>query len=555
MKKLLLILFVPSILFSSSIKIIKPRLAFPDISLKGMNISINVILDDINQDSISAVLFSHFDTIGIPVIAISNPDSNQWIMQTNIPYDIQSDLYSLILNAGVITDTQYNAISVIDSYPEYFSFIQITDPHIGYSTSTSEYLGIAISEINFINPDFVILTGDVAEKGNNPEWYEESIDSLKKLRIPVFCISGNHDWYNWMYMPTDENNYLEIINPYPDYSFTFGNSYFLLMDTGPDDMPSFTSNCYGLNNVQLDWINSKLIEYSGFTNGFVFIHGPFYDDEGSENRYGLSEFIALCDTFNIDMVLCGHTHKNKFFDINGVRHSGNIYPVEGTKYVQTTTNGKGDYEDCGYRLIRIGPDSILNYSVDYNEDGIRDFDSALKLDRLGIQYSYNTDSTNAQAIIINDNNECFNLARLYFTMSSDTIYKCDKGEIVRQKNGQLLVELDSFPPKFTDTINITPSNEIGIRETNMLKTGETLLVSPSVFYSQCKIKYINSVNFDYTISIYSANGRKVKTIRSGCENIVVWKGDDDNDRKLSPGMYFIMIEGKNKPGKKVFLIR
>lgn|GEM_PF-3175430 len=554
MKRVLLLfffLFIPYIINSFNLKIISPRLAMPVITDSAI-IEIDIAIDTNEFSELYTTVFSDKDTAVVNLYPIENVDSNVWKFYASLP-SIPHGLYSLAVWFNAYRDTQYNAIDYIDSFPSSFKFIQFSDPHVGYSDNTSKYIGETVRDINFINPDFAILTGDFAEKGNHPEWYEEALDSLKRLRVPVYVISGNHDWYNWMYLPTDENNYLEYVNPFANYSFEFGNSFFILLDSGEDDLPSFTSNCYGLTDAQIVWTDSVLSRYQEDKTGFIFMHGPFWDDENNENRYGKEQFIELCSAYNVDMVFCGHVHKNKFFDKDGNRYTGDIYPISGTKFIQTTTSGKSDYENCGYRLIRIQNDSILNYSTDPDGDGTRNFATSLMLSSIDESYVLTTDSLNAAIIVRNNSNETFKNTKIYIDMNPDTTYKVSVGNIISSNNGHLIIRISTVEPNSLDSVVVSPIDYSGLGR-HMYNISGKIRIVPNPFNSKCKIYFDRKNKNIIKGKIYSLIGREVKRFETNGD-FYIWNGCDNEGKVVPQGSYMIVIDGEREFTKKFFKMK
>ena len=544
-------LFIPCFVYPFTLKIVSPRLAKPIIT-DSSTIEIDIAIDTNQFAHLYTTVFSDNDTSVIKLFPVAKVDSNLWKFYADVG-NLPKGLYSIAVWFNAYRDTQFNAIDIIDSFPSSFKFIQFSDPHVGYSENTSKYIGETVRDINFINPDFVILTGDVAEKGNHPEWYKEALDSVKRLKMPVYIISGNHDWYNWMYLPTDENNYLNYVNPFANYSFEFGNSYFILLDTGEDDLPSFTSNCYGLTDNQLDWLKNMLTKYQTDKPGFIFMHGPFQDDENNENRYGKNQFVNLCDAYSVDMVLCGHVHKNKFFDENDNRYTGDIYPILGTKYVQTTTSGKSDYSNCGYRLIRVNGDSILNYSTDPDGDGIRNFATSLMLSSVDVRSNISADSQHASIIIINRSHETFKNSRVYVSMKGDTTYHVSFGNIIKSSHGNLAINIPCFLPVSTETLKVFPTSVSGIKGNNN-KIVTYISASPNPFSQKCNLYFIRRNNLPIKGAIYSLNGREIRGF-SITGNSYLWNGRDNNGKNVSPGTYIVKLTGHKKIMEKIYKMK
>lgn len=68
----------------------------------------------------------------------------------------------------------------------------ISDLHVGALAFKYELLERVINEVNEMNPDVVIITGDITENGYHME-FKEADDYLKKIEPPMLVIPGNHD--------------------------------------------------------------------------------------------------------------------------------------------------------------------------------------------------------------------------------------------------------------------------------------------------------------------------------------------------------------------------
>ncbi|HEX3013155.1 MAG TPA: metallophosphoesterase [Methanobacterium sp.] len=69
---------------------------------------------------------------------------------------------------------------------------QISDTHIG-PTRNSGFMKEIVEKIDALNPDLVLITGDLVEGtvGLHPSMF----DSINKLKSPIFFVTGNHDMY------------------------------------------------------------------------------------------------------------------------------------------------------------------------------------------------------------------------------------------------------------------------------------------------------------------------------------------------------------------------
>lgn len=79
------------------------------------------------------------------------------------------------------------------------SFVQLSDLHIG-STVSARYVRNVVNKTLAINPDCIVLTGDIGDA--EPRRHVDAIQELARLKAPlgVFLVLGNHE----MYWPTEE---------------------------------------------------------------------------------------------------------------------------------------------------------------------------------------------------------------------------------------------------------------------------------------------------------------------------------------------------------------
>lgn len=70
-------------------------------------------------------------------------------------------------------------------------FVILTDIHIG-SEGRGHLARRAVQDINEIDPEFVVIPGDITEDGE-PEQFREVKEILDGLRCPYYTVLGNHD--------------------------------------------------------------------------------------------------------------------------------------------------------------------------------------------------------------------------------------------------------------------------------------------------------------------------------------------------------------------------
>ncbi|MFG6116851.1 metallophosphoesterase [Halobacillus sp. MO56] len=75
-----------------------------------------------------------------------------------------------------------------------FKIVQFSDTHVGFHYNL-EQLEKVVDQINGLEPDLILFTGDLVDKPNAYEWDGRIVEVLKKLQAPngKFWIYGNHD--------------------------------------------------------------------------------------------------------------------------------------------------------------------------------------------------------------------------------------------------------------------------------------------------------------------------------------------------------------------------
>lgn len=215
-----------------------------------------------------------------------------------------------------------------------FYFVHITDTHIMHKffdrneISKKKLKSVLDRVCSFENkPAFVVITGDLTEWGGNKIsgalncqvfascLYKKDGQFYADVNysIPIYTTPGNHDYcfnrnlYNYLKYIKNEENY--IIN-YKDISLFFINSgpnYY----AEPDDWLDLYGN--GLCNCTIEWLNNSLNNCSS-RHKIILMHHPAINKRNNQGEmtdviaYNREKFIELCESYNVDIVLTGHTH-------------------------------------------------------------------------------------------------------------------------------------------------------------------------------------------------------------------------------------------------------
>jgi len=233
---------------------------------------------------------------------------------------------------------------VVSSVQPKFSFVHMSDVHIGWSTIKAKIklseidIGSSIIEIikliqarsrlydAFIDmklknykPDFILITGDLVEstKDSNLYKFKRLLKKLEKnYNIPIYFVPGNHDRYKLYPREMIKYGFKQIttdirekVDDYlKEYYKVFGSPESFMQNV--NILPGFENFSYGKNTVfGLDWYN-----YSFIKKGYLFIgldSGADYKISKKPKSYGLNDiqFLALDSLFrnyNIPKIIFMH---------------------------------------------------------------------------------------------------------------------------------------------------------------------------------------------------------------------------------------------------------
>ena len=226
-----------------------------------------------------------------------------------------------------------------------FYFVHLTDTHIMHKLfdpmeATKKRLVSVIENVTSFDekPAFIVITGDLVEWGGGRatgalncqafvDCFYEKDDQLYAdagYSIPVYTTPGNHDYcFN-----RNLNNYHTYIdkNHIADedrYIITYNDLSLFFMDSGPNYYENpfdwFDVMGDGLYDDDIDWLEDVL---SSCTTQYkiVLMHHPAINDRNNVGEMhnviarNREEFVNLCETYDVDLVLAGHTHRSVIFD-------------------------------------------------------------------------------------------------------------------------------------------------------------------------------------------------------------------------------------------------
>ena len=211
--------------------------------------------------------------------------------------------------AGVLTALPAAAESKAQRVRSGFSFVQISDSHIGFTrpenADVASTLQKTVDGINALpnQPAFVVHTGDVTHL-SKPAQFDTAKQILGTLKAPLVVIPGEHDVIG------SPDAYFQAFKdpsaPQGWSSFDRGGIHFLSL------VNVFNFEVSGkLGNDQLDFVENDLAAQKASTPIVVFAHVPLYalyPEWGWTTEDG-ARVIAALRRFDAVTVLNGHIHQ------------------------------------------------------------------------------------------------------------------------------------------------------------------------------------------------------------------------------------------------------
>lgn len=194
-----------------------------------------------------------------------------------------------------------------------FSFLQISDTHIGFSKPANPdpagTLRETIARIKALpmQPDFLVHTGDVTHLAK-PEQFDLAQQLLGEIGLPIHFVPGEHD----MVDGNDPRAFIARLAPGSKgngwYSFNANGVHFIalvnVVQLGSKGMGTLGAD-------QLAWLQSDLAGLSASTPIVVLSHFPLWSlfpDWGWGTEDGMAA-LALLRRFGSVTALNGHIHQ------------------------------------------------------------------------------------------------------------------------------------------------------------------------------------------------------------------------------------------------------
>lgn len=200
-------------------------------------------------------------------------------------------------------------------------FIVISDIH-----ENSDKVGKLLEDTNFDKTDFVISNGDFMNNFDGVKnLFSGSIDTLTQIfakETPLYIVRGNHETRG--VMASKLKDYFHFPNGKYHYSFSYGETFFIVLDGGEDKADSdieysSLADFDTYRSEEAQWLKNitNSDDFKKSKQRIVFSHIPPY---GGGNWHGDIEsqkkFVPILNQAKIDLMICGHTHRYSFVKPN-----------------------------------------------------------------------------------------------------------------------------------------------------------------------------------------------------------------------------------------------
>jgi Icc protein len=201
------------------------------------------------------------------------------------------------------------------SGPNGFSFVQISDSHIGFGKAPNQdvvgTLQAAVAKINALPqpPAFVLHTGDLTHLAK-PEEFDTVAEVLKGVKTRVLYVPGEHDFGaddNKLYLQRHGKGTMGT----GWYSFDYKGAHFVGLVNVANAKSGSMAGLGQIGREQLQWLGKDLAGVSSSTPVVVFAHVPLwavYEKWGWGTK-DAEQALTLLKRFGSVTILNGHIHQ------------------------------------------------------------------------------------------------------------------------------------------------------------------------------------------------------------------------------------------------------
>jgi Icc protein len=197
---------------------------------------------------------------------------------------------------------------------------QFSDIHCGELSFSEEAMRSTVERINALEPDIVVLAGDLTAAGY--EWeFEQAAGWAEQIRAPKVVVPGNHDSRNVGYIHFERyfgerfSRYQQDFEPERAERLLASGITVVGVDSSEPDLDEGH-----IGRERYDWIR-KQFDRPDHMKVFV-IHHHLVPIPGTGRERNIitdaGDLLAVLTQLDIDVVLSGHKHVPFFWGLNGI---------------------------------------------------------------------------------------------------------------------------------------------------------------------------------------------------------------------------------------------
>lgn len=226
--------------------------------------------------------------------------------------------------------------------------VMVSDIHLGIVVDKAR-LAELVTKINALNPDLVVLPGDVIDEDLQVVVREHMEDELRKIksRYGVYACLGNHEYYSGHIDEVDNFMRQAGITLLRDQMVLIADSYYLAGRSMKSENPLASDKSIRLPELLADSDRTKPI--------LVMDHVPGRLAEAAKS--------------GVDLLLCGHTHLGQMWPLNFITQRVFVADYglyQDQAFQAVISNGVGTWGPP----IRVGNrPEIVDIEISFNQSG------------------------------------------------------------------------------------------------------------------------------------------------------------------------------------------
>ncbi len=259
---------------------------------------------------------------------------------------------------------------------------QISDIHCGSPFFDPKLLEAAVEEILDLQPDLVVVAGDLTQEGYASE-FETARDALRPIReaLTTVVVPGNHDSKNVGYLHFYDHFGKGTSGPKGDWSLAMERAQYpqrvrlLAVDSSKPDLAEGE-----IGRARYEWIRQEFGDQADLRLFVMHHHLVSVPGTGRERNivWDAGDVLALLEDSGVDIVLAGHKHVPHVWQVGRmlIINSGTVssYRLRG-------------YTRPSYNVVRVDQTSV-KVTLVYPGSGQQ---TAAEFDRVTTELTRNPD--------------------------------------------------------------------------------------------------------------------------------------------------------------------